>query len=84
MRYFLEHMPKDDHDDVFASSPMQNKQIKVVSLIQGHFINDTGLIKSEYAFLFRLFVSCLCFLQMEMRKISASFRILRRRVLAWL
>lgn len=29
MRYFLEHMPKDDHDDVFASSPMQNKQIKL-------------------------------------------------------
>ncbi|XP_051578230.1 mis18-binding protein 1-like [Myxocyprinus asiaticus] len=29
MRYFLDHMPKDDHDDVFASSPMQNKQIKL-------------------------------------------------------
>ncbi|XP_056623020.1 mis18-binding protein 1 isoform X2 [Triplophysa dalaica] len=29
IRYFLEHMPKDDHDDVFASSPMQNKQIKL-------------------------------------------------------
>ncbi|KAI7804630.1 putative mis18-binding protein 1, partial [Triplophysa rosa] len=29
IRYFLEHMPKDDHDDVFAGSPMQNKQIKL-------------------------------------------------------
>ncbi|XP_051502704.1 mis18-binding protein 1-like isoform X2 [Myxocyprinus asiaticus] len=29
MRYFLDHMPKDDHDDVFASSPMHNKQIKL-------------------------------------------------------
>lgn len=30
MRHFLDHMPKDDHDDVFASSPMHNKQIKVL------------------------------------------------------
>ncbi|XP_048047955.1 mis18-binding protein 1 [Megalobrama amblycephala] len=29
MRHFLDHMPKDDHDDVFASSPMHNKQIKL-------------------------------------------------------
>ncbi|XP_077095850.1 mis18-binding protein 1 isoform X2 [Siphateles boraxobius] len=29
MRHFLEHMPKDDHDDVFTSSPMHNKQIKL-------------------------------------------------------
>nr|CAD32865.2 novel protein similar to human hypothetical protein FLJ11186 [Danio rerio] len=28
MRHFLEHMPKDDHDDVFTSSPMHSKQIK--------------------------------------------------------
>ncbi|XP_060736266.1 mis18-binding protein 1 isoform X4 [Tachysurus vachellii] len=26
---FLDHMPKDDHDDVFAGSPMRNKQIKL-------------------------------------------------------
>ncbi|XDV43311.1 hypothetical protein PO909_011812 [Leuciscus waleckii] len=26
MRHFLDHMPKDDHDDVFTSSPMHNKQ----------------------------------------------------------
>ncbi|XP_027029461.2 mis18-binding protein 1 isoform X5 [Tachysurus fulvidraco] len=25
---FLDHRPKDDHDDVFAGSPMRNKQIK--------------------------------------------------------
>ncbi len=30
MRHFLDHMPKDDHDDVFANSPMHNKQIKVL------------------------------------------------------
>jgi len=30
MRHFLDHMPKDDHDDVFTSSPMHNKQIKVL------------------------------------------------------
>ncbi|KAF4102285.1 hypothetical protein G5714_017085 [Onychostoma macrolepis] len=29
MRHFLDHMPKDDHDDVFANSPMHNKQIKL-------------------------------------------------------
>ncbi|XP_052009422.1 mis18-binding protein 1-like [Xyrauchen texanus] len=29
MRHFLDHMPKDDHDDVFASSPIHNKQIKL-------------------------------------------------------
>lgn len=29
MRHFLDHMPKDDHDDVFTSSPMHNKQIKL-------------------------------------------------------
>ncbi|XP_073783105.1 mis18-binding protein 1 isoform X1 [Danio rerio] len=29
MRHFLEHMPKDDHDDVFTSSPMHSKQIKL-------------------------------------------------------
>ncbi|XP_056332865.1 mis18-binding protein 1 [Danio aesculapii] len=29
MRHFLDHMPKDDHDDVFNSSPMHNKQIKL-------------------------------------------------------
>ncbi len=32
MRHFLDHMPKDDHDDVFASSPMLNKQIKVFTV----------------------------------------------------
>ncbi|MCJ8737087.1 hypothetical protein PDJAM_G00019800 [Pangasius djambal] len=26
---FLDHMPKDDHDDVFAGSPMRNKQMKL-------------------------------------------------------
>lgn len=29
MRYFVDHIPKDDHDDVFASSPMQRRQIKL-------------------------------------------------------
>ena len=29
IRNFLEHMPKDDHDDIFTSSPMQNKRVKV-------------------------------------------------------
>ncbi|KTF74334.1 hypothetical protein cypCar_00032431 [Cyprinus carpio] len=29
MRHFLDHMPKDNHDDVFANSPMHNKQIKL-------------------------------------------------------
>nr|XP_055028535.1 mis18-binding protein 1 isoform X1 [Misgurnus anguillicaudatus] len=29
MRHFVDHMPKDDHDDVFASSPMQKRQIKL-------------------------------------------------------
>lgn len=33
MRYFVDHMPKDDHDDVFASSPMQKQQIKVVFIV---------------------------------------------------
>ncbi|KAK3563081.1 hypothetical protein QTP86_016325 [Hemibagrus guttatus] len=26
---FLDHMPKDDHDDVFSGSPLHNKQIKL-------------------------------------------------------
>ncbi|XP_062863233.1 mis18-binding protein 1 isoform X2 [Trichomycterus rosablanca] len=26
---FLDHMPKDDHDDVFTGTPMRNKQIKL-------------------------------------------------------
>ncbi|KAF5892251.1 mis18-binding protein 1 isoform X1, partial [Clarias magur] len=26
---FLDHMPKDDHDDIFAGSPMRSKQIKL-------------------------------------------------------
>ncbi|XP_062326303.1 mis18-binding protein 1 isoform X2 [Osmerus eperlanus] len=29
IRNFLEHMPKDDHDDIFTSSPMQSKRVKL-------------------------------------------------------
>ncbi|XP_045062107.1 uncharacterized protein LOC121539030 isoform X2 [Coregonus clupeaformis] len=29
VRNLLEHMPKDDHDDIFNSSPMQNKRVKL-------------------------------------------------------
>ncbi|KAI1895579.1 hypothetical protein AGOR_G00107690 [Albula goreensis] len=29
MRNFLDHMPKDDHDDVFSASPLQNKRVKL-------------------------------------------------------
>ena len=30
---FLDHMPKDDHDDFFTGSPMCSKQIKVNSIM---------------------------------------------------
>lgn len=29
VRQLLDYMPKDDHDDIFNSSPMQNKQVKL-------------------------------------------------------
>ncbi|XP_041711528.2 uncharacterized protein LOC121545156 isoform X2 [Coregonus clupeaformis] len=29
VRNLLDHMPKDDHDDIFNSSPMQNKRVKL-------------------------------------------------------
>ncbi|XP_035271259.1 mis18-binding protein 1 isoform X1 [Anguilla anguilla] len=32
MRNFLDHMPKDDHDDIFSSSPLQNKRVKLPTL----------------------------------------------------
>ncbi|NXU75428.1 M18BP protein, partial [Oreotrochilus melanogaster] len=29
MRDFLEHLPKDDHDDIFTATPFQNRRVKV-------------------------------------------------------
>ncbi|NXD15832.1 M18BP protein, partial [Nothocercus nigrocapillus] len=29
MRDFLEHMPKDNHDDIFTATPFQNRRVKV-------------------------------------------------------
>ncbi|NXA35652.1 M18BP protein, partial [Eudromia elegans] len=29
MRHFLEHMPKDNHDDIFTATPFQNRRVKV-------------------------------------------------------
>ncbi|KFV04289.1 Mis18-binding protein 1, partial [Tauraco erythrolophus] len=29
MRDFLEHLPKDDHDDIFSATPFQNRRVKV-------------------------------------------------------
>ncbi|NWW97220.1 M18BP protein, partial [Rhynochetos jubatus] len=29
MRDFLDHLPKDDHDDVFTATPFQNRRVKV-------------------------------------------------------
>lgn len=88
IRYFLEHMPKDDHDDVFAGSPMQNKQIKVALIFidsepcfEGQWVDERLNVNVHFL---PSFCSCRCFLQMERRKILASFRILRRQVLAWL
>ncbi|XP_004612230.2 mis18-binding protein 1 [Sorex araneus] len=33
MRDFLEHMPKDDHDDFFNATPLQNKRVLLPSLL---------------------------------------------------
>ncbi|KAL4613094.1 mis18-binding protein 1 [Arapaima gigas] len=32
IRQFLDHMPKDNHDDIFTSSPLQNKRVKLPTL----------------------------------------------------
>ncbi|KAJ8288770.1 hypothetical protein COCON_G00014290 [Conger conger] len=32
MRNFLDQMPKDDHDDIFSSSPLQNKRVRLPTL----------------------------------------------------
>ncbi|NXK22486.1 M18BP protein, partial [Arenaria interpres] len=29
MRDFLDHLPKDNHDDIFTATPFQNRRIKV-------------------------------------------------------
>ncbi|NWI12971.1 M18BP protein, partial [Crypturellus soui] len=29
MRDFLEHMPKDNHDDIFTATPFQNRRVEV-------------------------------------------------------
>ncbi|NXW89953.1 M18BP protein, partial [Alopecoenas beccarii] len=29
MRDFLEHLPKDNHDDIFTATPFQNRRVKV-------------------------------------------------------
>uniref|UniRef100_A0A8C3F9P4 Mis18-binding protein 1 n=1 Tax=Chrysemys picta bellii TaxID=8478 RepID=A0A8C3F9P4_CHRPI len=29
MRDFLEHLPKDDHDDIFSATPLQNRRVKL-------------------------------------------------------
>ncbi|NXX98332.1 M18BP protein, partial [Centropus bengalensis] len=29
MRKFLDHLPKDNHDDVFTATPFQNRTVKV-------------------------------------------------------
>ncbi|CAM4573701.1 unnamed protein product [Lepidochelys olivacea] len=29
MRDFLEHLPKDDHDDIFTATPLQNRRVKL-------------------------------------------------------
>ncbi|XP_009977216.1 PREDICTED: mis18-binding protein 1, partial [Tauraco erythrolophus] len=29
MRDFLEHLPKDDHDDIFSATPFQNRRVKL-------------------------------------------------------
>ncbi|NWY90095.1 M18BP protein, partial [Loxia curvirostra] len=29
MREFLEHLPKDNHDDVFTATPLQNRRVQV-------------------------------------------------------
>lgn len=29
MRDFLDHLPKDNHDDIFTTTPFQNRRVKV-------------------------------------------------------
>lgn len=29
MRDFLDHLPKDNHDDIFMATPFQNRRVKV-------------------------------------------------------
>ncbi|KFV64844.1 Mis18-binding protein 1, partial [Dryobates pubescens] len=29
MRDFLDHLPKDNHDDIFTATPFQNRRVKV-------------------------------------------------------
>ncbi|NXJ38565.1 M18BP protein, partial [Ciconia maguari] len=29
MRDFLDHLPKDNHDDIFTATPLQNRRVKV-------------------------------------------------------
>ncbi|NXY45278.1 M18BP protein, partial [Ceuthmochares aereus] len=29
MREFLDHLPKDNHDDIFTATPFQNRRVKV-------------------------------------------------------
>ncbi|XP_058255463.1 mis18-binding protein 1 isoform X2 [Hemibagrus wyckioides] len=43
---FLDHMPKDDHDDVFAGSPMHNKQIKLPVWSTNGDEPDFGLLQN--------------------------------------
>ncbi|XP_073683360.1 mis18-binding protein 1 [Garra rufa] len=46
MRHFLDHMPKDDHDDVFANSPMHNKQIKLPVFAANGDVEDFSLLQN--------------------------------------
>ncbi|XP_043119314.1 mis18-binding protein 1 [Puntigrus tetrazona] len=46
MRHFLDHMPKDDHDDVFANSPMHNKQIKLPVFAANEDDEDFSLLQN--------------------------------------
>ncbi|TSW08332.1 Mis18-binding protein 1 [Bagarius yarrelli] len=53
---FLDHMPRDDHDDVFAGSPLQSKQIKLPvwstngdELDFGHLQNPQTPISSMFS-----------------------------------
>lgn len=37
MRDFLDHLPKDNHDDIFTATPFQNRRVKVNSIYTDGF-----------------------------------------------
>ncbi|KAM6444551.1 mis18-binding protein 1 [Rhynochetos jubatus] len=40
MRDFLDHLPKDDHDDVFTATPFQNRRVKLPTFRGAHDDDD--------------------------------------------